>query len=263
VKVALHYYSGAGNTKFIAKKLKKILIARSHEADLIQVNSKSILDVKLGYDLYVIGFPVYDISSPGLVKDLVSRITDEGKPIAYFNTKAFMSGDSILELADVSNSNGLKLVGFQDFYMPASDALALFAKKGSTTEKIIKFFHTRNIDDKLEGFVTRIDKNQEIKIKPKWYNILAYLIPKSAKEAFHNQYTVYIPEFYSDNNLCIECMLCVNQCPRENIMFEEGIKFELNCDMCLSCLHHCPVDAIQIGNMTKGNVRLRKIEIKN
>ena len=57
-------------------------------------------------------------------------------------------------------------------------------------------------------------------------------------------------------------MLCVKSCPRENIRFEDGIKFGLNCDMCLRCLHHCPVDSIQLGKFTKGTVRYNKVEVE-
>jgi len=263
MKISLLFYSGAGNTKFIAGKLSKVLKSRSHEVEITQVNSRTVNGFNQDVDLFIVGFPVYDITSPALIKQLVNNIKSTNKPIAYFNTKAFISGDSIFELVEISNAKGLKCVASQDFYMPATDALVLFAKKGSRTEKVLKYFHTRGINSKLEKFVDRIEEGKELKVTKKWYDVLSVLIPDSVKKSFHDQYTKYIPEFYSINDVCIECMLCVNGCPRENIRFEEGIKFDLNCDMCLSCIHHCPVDAIQIGNMTQGNVRLRKIEIND
>jgi flavodoxin/Pyruvate/2-oxoacid:ferredoxin oxidoreductase delta subunit len=262
MKISLFYYSGAGNTKFIAKKVKKKLEKQGYQVDMTLVNIKSIQNFKQDADAIIIGFPVYDLAAPELVKQLVENLDSSNKPIAYFCTKAFLSVDSILELSEITSKKGYKTVAIQDLYMPATDALALFAKKNSRTEKILKSFHSKNIDKKLDGFIARMERGKEVSISKKWYSALSFLIPKKTRQAFHDQYTKYIPEFYSKKDICIECMLCVKGCPRENIRFDDGIKFGLNCDMCLSCLHHCPVDSIQLGDYTKGTVRLNKIEIK-
>ncbi len=262
MRISLFYYSGAGNTKFIAKKMVAQLEGKKHEIELTKVNNRNIAGFGLGADLYIIGFPVYDLSAPRLVQQLVANITAAGKPIAYFCTKAFLSADAVFELAELAKNNGLRSVATQDFYMPATDALALFAKKSSRTEKVLKSFHSRNIDTKLSKFIRRIERDRQLKISKKWYSHLSFLIPAKTKKAFHDQYTKFIPELHSIKDVCIECMLCVNNCPRENIRFEEGIKFNLDCDMCLSCLHHCPVDSIQLGNYTKGTVRYNKVEIR-
>ena len=261
MKISLFYYSGAGNTKFIAKIIKKKLERQGHQVDMTHVNIKSIQKFKQDADTYIIGFPVYDLAAPELVKQLVKNLDSSNKPIAYFCTKAFLSADSILELSEISSKKGFKTVSIQDLYMPATDALALFAKKDSRTEKFLKSFHSKNIDKKLDDFIARMERGKEISISEKWYSALSFLIPKKTKKAFHDQYTKYIPEFYSKKDICIECMLCVKGCPRENIRFDDGIKFGLDCDMCLSCLHHCPVDSIQLGDYTKGTVRLNKIDI--
>jgi len=262
MKISLFYYSGAGNTEFIAKLLMQKLKDKLHQVNMIRINSKSIIDFEQNADLYIIGFPVYDLSAPELVQYLVKNIEPSNKPIAYFCTKAFLSVNAILELVDVSNSKGLRSIATQDFYMPATDALALFAKKNSKTEKVLKYFHSRHIGKKLEAFISRVEKGRELRIPKKMYSYLAFLIPKNTKKAFHDQYTKYIPQFYSQNDICINCMVCVKGCPRENIRFENGIKFGLNCDMCLRCLHHCPVDSIQLGNFTNGTVRYNKVEVK-
>ena len=263
MKISLFYYSGAGNTEFIAKNLSSQLQGKAYEVEKIRINNKSIVNFNQSADVYIVGFPVYDLSAPELVQQLVNKIEPSNKPIAYFCTKAFLSSDSILELVDISKTKGLITVATQDFYMPGTDALAFFAKRGSRTERVLKFFHSRKIDKKLTNFIKRIEKGNEIKTAKKWYSYLSFLIPEKTKKAFHEQYSKYIPEFYSINNICTQCMACVKNCPQGNIRFENGIKFGLNCDMCLRCLHHCPVDSIQLGNYTKGTVRYNKVEIKS
>jgi len=261
MKISLLYYSGAGNTKFIAQALSKKLKAASHRVTLTKITDSTAIDIDQTFDMFIVGFPVYDLTSPLSVKTLVSNIENTTKPIAYFCTKAFASADTIMELAEVSERKGLRNVAKIEFYMPGSDLLGMFAKKDSKTEKIVKFFHSRNIGKKLDRFVEKIEaQNIEIFSK-KWYVYLSPLIPQKWKDAFHNQYSRFVPQFFSIDDRCIECMKCVNECPRENIRFDEGIKFEENCDMCLHCLHHCPTDAIQIGTYTEGTVRYKKINM--
>ncbi len=263
MKVAVFYYSGAGNTKYIARKLKYQLEQKSYDVAMIRITQKTSVNSIQDTDFYIIGFPVYDLSAPKLVTDLVKKLKAEHKPISYFCTKAFMSADSIKELHEISKAKGLITVSTLDLFMPATDALALFAKEGSRTEKILKSFHSKHLDKKIAAFIIRMEERKELRVSKKWYTGLAFLIPKKTKKAFHDQYTKYIPQFYSRTDVCIQCMLCVKGCPRENIRYDNGIKFDLNCDMCLACLHHCPVDSIQLGNFTQGTVRLRKIEIKD
>ena len=233
----------------------------NHIVNMIKITEESILTLKTA-DMYIIGFPVYDLTSPQLVKDLISNIKDEDKSISYFCTKAFASADSIKELSELGKKKNLQTVAKMELYMPGTDALVFFAKASSLSEKIIKFFHSRNIDKKIDQFIYRIFKNRTINIAQKWYVYLSFLIPQKVKDSFHAQYSKFVPEFYSQTDICIECMKCVDACPRDNIRFDESIKFGLNCDMCLHCIHHCPTQSIQIGDYTQGNVRYKKIDLK-
>ncbi len=261
MKIHILYYSGAGNTKFIAKKIKNNLSANKYKVTIQRITQATSTQAIQEADIYIIGFPVYDLSAPESVKNTINNFNPNNKRILYFCTKAFLSAESIRELSEISSKKGYKTIGTLDLFMPATDALALFAKKNSRSEKILKSFHSHNIDGKISNFLNKIESTKEIKIRKKTYTYLSFLIPSKTKKTFHDQYVKYIPEFYSEKDICIKCMLCVNGCPRENIQYDDGIKFGLNCDMCLACLHHCPVDSIQLGTYTKGNVRLRKIEI--
>jgi len=262
VKISLLYYSGAGNTKFIAKALAKKLKEENHEVKLSKVTDSFAQNFDQDFDLVIIGFPVYDLTSPLSVRALVNNLNVSNKPIAFFCTKAFASADAILELTQITKKKGMKNIAKIEFYMPGTDMLGMFAKKDSKTERVVKFFHSRNIGSKLDQFIKKIERVEIDSFSKKWYVYLAPLIPKKWKDAFHNQYNRFVPKFFSIDDRCIECMKCVKGCPRENIQFDEGIKFELNCDMCLHCLHHCPSDSIQVGKFTEGTVRYNRVEFK-
>ena len=220
--ISIYYYSGAGNTKFIAKKISKKLKDLNYEINFVKITTTSICNIK-NSDLYIIGFPIYDLTSPQLVKDLILNIKEKNKPISFFCTKAFASGESIKELYELSNKQELKTISTMELYMPATDALVFFAKPNSWSEKVLKFFHSRNIDRKVDKFILQLLESKRCIIRKKWYTYFSFLIPQKTKDNFHAQYTKYVPEFYSQTDICIECMKCVNECPRDNIRFDEYI----------------------------------------
>lgn len=262
MNIALLYYSGAGNTKFIAHHICRKLEEKSYMVDMMNITNKSLSNSVKKFDLYIIGFPVYALVAPELVKETVRKLQASNKPVAFFCTKAFMSVNAIKELSSISNSLGFSTVATLDLFMPGTDLMAFAATKNSRAEKIIKSLHSRKIGEKIDKFIAKIEKNKEIYLRDKWYTNLSFLIPNKTKVSFYAQYSKQIPDFHCIDNLCITCMICVNTCPRENISFAEGIKFGSNCDVCLKCLHHCPAEAIQVGSATKGKSRYNKVEIK-
>ena len=65
--------------------------------------------------------------------------------------------------------------------------------------------------------------------------------------------------FFVDTDVCNLCLLCVNDCPMENISFENGdISWGEKCMCCLRCYSLCPTDAIQYKKATLDRGRLRR-----
>lgn len=65
------------------------------------------------------------------------------------------------------------------------------------------------------------------------------------------------------NDQCIQCGLCVRECPEKNItMKDDKIKFGFKCSMCMRCIYNCPTKAISpyISKFipVKGGYRLDK-----
>lgn len=261
MNIVLLYYSGAGNTKYIALNIFKRLNKRGHHVDISRITNAPLEIPNKEIDLFIVGFPVMNMEAPRLVEETIKHLNAKDKPIAYFCTKAIFSSEAIHHLSEMSTQRELRTVAKLDLYMPATDALAFIAKKGSKTEKALKFFHSRNIGKKLNHFIKKAERGKRITISKKWYTYLSFLIPQKSKESINNQFTKYIPDFYVQNESCVQCMLCVHNCPEKNITFEDKIKFGTNCDMCLKCLHHCPTDAIQIGNMTIGKARYNEVKV--
>ena len=208
----------------------------------------------------VIGFPVYDFNPPDLVRELVKNLQAGKRPVAWFCTKALLSADSIRGLMLLAQDKGFFTVAAAEYIMPATDMLAVLAKKDSLTEKMIKFFHSRHLNKKLDMFISSVIRQNPVRLpKKRWYLYLGRVIPNSIKQSFHGQFTKLRSLLHSIPEACGECMKCVIACPRGNIRLEETIKFGSACDLCLRCFHHCPTESIQIGTLTKETVRYDKI----
>lgn len=63
---------------------------------------------------------------------------------------------------------------------------------------------------------------------------------------------VHAKKFYT-TDACISCGKCVNVCPLDNVHLENGKPvWEKNCTHCMACICHCPKEAIEYGQHSKG-----------
>lgn len=263
MNVLIRYYSGAGNTKYIANKIAKSLLSKAHQATCEKITDESNKEhIDNQFDMLGIGFPVYFREAPEIVYDLLNRINGKKRPIFLFTTKGLYSGNAVRNIMKYSIGQDFQPVGSIEFYMPGTDSLILFAKKGSITEKFLKRIHSRNIDEKISKFVSILEgiTPQNIPQK-KWYTMIDDSVIKKLETMYDNHHRDYIGQFYSNPDTCIECMKCIEGCPRHNIVLNAHIEFGTTCDVCFSCIHHCSTDSIQIGKITEDNARYNTVEL--
>jgi flavodoxin len=74
MKILLLYYSGAGNTKFIANIIEKTLIERNHSVKAIKITEKSINSLDNDYEVLFLGFPVIFRNAPELVYKAIEKL---------------------------------------------------------------------------------------------------------------------------------------------------------------------------------------------
>ncbi len=267
MKISIHYYSGAGNTRYIAKKLAKSFRNNTHSVSDAKISANGNADgIDDDFDMLGVGFPIYFRDAPQLATDLLRQIDGKNRPIFFFCTKGLYSGNAIRNMMALATDQNFQTVGSIEFFMPGTDVLILFTKKDSITERLFKRIHSRHIDEKIKRFVVTVTAavlgNAPVKTSfRKWYTFFDDYVVKKLETRYNNHYMDYVGQFYSNPDSCIECMKCIRGCPRHNIVWDEQIKFGNNCDVCFNCIHHCPTNSIQIGKMTEGNVRYSQVEL--
>jgi ferredoxin len=259
VRFLVLYYSGAGNTRCIAAKIGRTLEGKGRDVQSERITQETVDNPIDDFDVLVLGYPTYFRSSPGLVRDYLSRMNGRDRSALFFTTKGMYSGNGMREIISMAARQGFSPKGFHEFYMPGSDGLLFFAGKGSRTERFFKFIHSRRIDAKIGRLLAKLERKSAIPTpRKKWYTFIDEGIVRKAEIKATDHYRIFIKAFRSIEERCTECGLCVRQCPRGNIRAtESGIVFGENCDTCFRCIHHCPTEAIQIGDKTLHTVRYR------
>lgn len=263
MKISVQYYSGAGNTEFLAKKIAQSFRDNTFSVHINRITDNSIENISDDFDILGIGFPIYFREAPKLTYDLFKNLNGKGRPIFFFATKGLYSGNAVRNIMNFSIAHNFQPAGSVEMFMPGTDFLILFARKNSLLEKLLKSIHSRNIDKKVTNFRKRVQDLSPVKIPlKKWYTFFDYYIVKKLETIYDNHHRDCIEKFYSKPDICIECMKCINGCPRNNITFDEYIKFGTRCDVCFRCINHCPVESIQIGEITERHVRYNKVKLK-
>ena len=242
----IFYYSGCGNSEFIAKS-----IAGALNDELVFIPEAQRLG-NFNYELKegeMLGFvyPIYSWRPPHLVDEFVNKMTINGKPAYVWS--AVTCGDNVGETEKIFrktlNDKGLELNAAFCFRMPNTYVNMMgmnvdreevanekIAKAKEKLPKVIDLIKGHAVcSDMIKGGLPRFKSNVIGKNFWKW---------ASDK-----------PFFANDD--CISCGACVKACPMLNITLENGRPvWHGNCNTCDACYHHCPKHAIQYGRKTRG-----------
>jgi flavodoxin/Pyruvate/2-oxoacid:ferredoxin oxidoreductase delta subunit len=241
MKILILYYSGAGNTKFIASTIEKSLVEGNYIVNSIRLTEQSINSLKDDFGILFLGFPVIFRNAPELVYKAIERLNGKNRLIMVFHTKGLYSGNAFKYIHKAVMEKQFISKGFINLYMLGMDLLTYAIRKDSFLEKIGLSIHSRNIYQKINRFIDKMEKGKVIKnVHEKWYTFLDNLIVKPLEIKADNDHKDWIKGFNANMDECIKCMKCVEGCPRGNIKLTDHIIFGLDCDVCLYCINNCP-----------------------
>ena len=264
MKLLILYFSGTGNTDYIARYIEKKLQKSSpiNEISLLMIENCSP-DVLKEFDLICFGFPVFELNSPNIVRTFLTNLSPtQNKGVFFFCTMGLWEGNAIRKIYKPFQKNRYSFLGSMSITMPGTDGLVMLNKKS----KYVKKAREKDYKSlpKVDKFTTRIidiakklssgEKLEDLSIKPPFKIASTVIGPP-----FHLLYLILVnfmkKKFYATNN-CTFCELCVKNCPVQNISITDKIiLFGDQCVMCLRCIHQCPAEAIQIGKITLGKFR--------
>ena len=120
------YFSGTGNSKYIAELFCKYMNGKCNSAKCNSVNCNSIEDdinfCQLLASEEIIGFcyPIYGSRVPRIMREFVERYIDflKNKKTIIFCTQLIFSGDGARVFTDIFPKNWVEVIYAEHFFMP-------------------------------------------------------------------------------------------------------------------------------------------------
>ncbi|MFL0197045.1 EFR1 family ferrodoxin [Clostridium sp. WILCCON 0269] len=242
MKGVLYYFSGTGNTKWVADRFKENF--KSYNIDIDLVDMQHLEDKQLKKcDFVIIGSPVYVEFPPKIVKDFLNKLDflKEGKRVIIYSTQASASSSVPYSIAKCLKKRGY-LISVQVSIKMPNNYYFFIGKKPSKDEVNNLLMKA---DEKVKHSIENFVKNKKIKEN-------TFFVRLEFNKIAHNIFKSVIPRLSKNINStkdCDKCGLCLRNCPQGNITFEGGRAiFHSKCILCLRCIHICPINAIRYKN---------------
>jgi ferredoxin len=252
LKTVIYYYTGTGNSLWVARELAAALGNTELVALADLPNGPIVTDAAaIG-----VAFPVHMWGLPHRVLDWAARITAD--PARYYFAAAANAGQvarTLLQLQEVLASRGVVLAAGADCTLPSN--YTPWGGPGPKAQQEARFAKTRARLGQLADTV-KARRVEPVDRGPLWQRLLFTLIYRSSFPYIQKM----DKDFWTDNR-CNGCGICVKICPARNIeLADKKPRWLHHCEQCLACLQWCPQVAIQYGKKTPAYERYHHPAIK-
>jgi NAD-dependent dihydropyrimidine dehydrogenase PreA subunit len=240
MRIALLYFSGTGNTKWLAKTLSFFLKKQGEEVSLFKLENDIEFEPK-DFDTIIVAHPVYGAHVPRLVSEKVPILIPGNIPVTIIATYGFVNalgyfaekkalGRYIYSYYNVKMFNNISTpkmkTGIKPLEKRSLSKARLIRKIEKIGTSIIQGKHT------IEGIGPQL--------------LVGIKIRKAFREGLHNHYQT----LGVNPERCTNCGKCVRDCPTHSIIQEgNDFTFHATCTACMRCYNNCPTQAITINGV--------------
>lgn len=243
------YFSGTGNTKYIAE-----LFAKRMGAKCRSVEDDVDFDAEIrAADVVAVCYPIYGSRVPLIMREFIAKNIEafRAKKLAVFVTQMVFSGDGARVLCDLFPQKHVKIIYAEHFFMPNNICNFKLFRRPSK-KSVRKRLNTA--DKKMERVCRDI---REGVVKKRGFSAISRLLGKLQGMAWqgNSQNADAAPntmEYKAKHGVridgsCTACGLCVKYCPAKNLHAQGGkITHKNNCTVCYRCVNLCPQRAVTV-----------------
>ena len=239
VNGVIYYFSGTGNTKWVADKFKDEFKDNNIDIDLVSIENLYEKNNN-EYDFLIFGTPVHAELAPKIFSDFINNLpsTDRKINCLLYCTLGAKKAGGLDAIRKTLKSKGYNIL-IQDYIQMPNNYSFAFGKEPSE-------IRIKELTERAERQILNlVDRFIQGKISIKSVLPMRIVISKIIGREFL-KLLPKISNNLSSTSECIKCGMCLRNCPKGNITFEEGHAiFHSNCMMCVRCIHICPTNGIR------------------
>lgn len=240
------YYTGTGNSRYVAKMLSELLADECVSAnDYIKNGRKAELHSEKPY---VFVSPVYVSAPARIFSDFVRNGSFTGNKKAYFvMTCAGGQGGSPEYCRRLCDDKSFEYMGTNQIVMPQNYLVFFKTAEEEENKKVIA--EAEPEIEKLAEHITSGRAFPDSGMK-KWEYVSTEMIL-----GMYYKWFMGSGKFRSGEG-CIACGKCVRMCPLNNISLAHNKPVWGNaCTHCMACINGCPTASIEYGKASVGKPR--------
>jgi ferredoxin len=251
--VGILYFSGTGNTWYIADQYARAFGERGREVELLPVEKVARGDGAKAleqYELLGIGYPVHAWNAPRLVAGLLQRLPrSRGQPVFLFVTAGFSTGGTFDWARDLLTRLGYVVLHEARYYVGRDLLLAAIGLRALPGE-LLRRFGWLAIDVREAAVEILAGTERHVYTGDLERVVLSSLLWRGYLTGCRRA------RLFRVDTRCNQCGLCVSLCPTGNVRLEgSAVAFGVACTLCLRCLNVCPCGALQVAHVSQSAPR--------
>lgn len=241
-KTEIYYFSGTGNSLYVARELKK----RIPETTLIPLVNLSYKDnVQTNSETVGFIFPIHLTMTPLIVQKFIENLSLKSADYIFaIATRAGTQHRAFKDVENILKRKDRSLNAYFTLNMASNDPKREEWHAATEAEISILENEVQNNLDFIQKIILNKQKSHEedntYKESVPGFTILSWIFP------YVNRF--YNVDFYSDSK-CVGCGTCEKVCLSFKIKMNNGKPVwqeNVECFLCNACLNYCPNQAIQI-----------------
>jgi len=238
-KVLIHYFSGTGNSAYVATLVAEEFLKAGVEPYLRSI-TEGILSYQSAYNLHVFVFPTYAYDLPNIMRKYLNSLPPgRGSKTMLIATHGVLGyeGKALLNASKIITGHGYQIQLTETVDCP--DSFTQCMNPPSAEKQTLIYNEAIH---KVSILVKSFMNGEQIlrpcsPINQFWTGIVGFLFSVFGRR--------FLGKMYVADEACVRCGKCVQACPVGTLHLTKKPRWNYSCQACQRCINLCPQAAIQ------------------